>query len=309
MIPKLDAEFQRRVHLGDDFSCDAYVFRRAVHDGQYQEVRILHAGRILSAAWPQMLDVWRYMNSEGFRQAALSAGNRHVEIQFCPDIALIGCLSRDMGDVGDIISELERNHGLFREWDILVYFIDDKVPRKVFEILGRGSVVSRYEFADDARRLLHAHLRRRYDVISRRGVYTTMEHLLGESLDRITEPDPDRDTLGKKVRRVEGALKKHSSNDDVDTVIKYIELLLRMRNWNAHPKEEYAFKKRKEAWESVRDEAKRRQYVMVRDHDPNRPKPKTVDAQDFHDMVKNTLILTYKIKDWLDRYAAATGEP
>lgn len=312
MLPKLAAEFQQPVHLGDDFTCDSYVFRRLHHgqyQGGYQEVRILHAGRLLQAAHPQMLDVLKYMGSEGFVQAGHSAGNLYIEPPFCPDVALIGCLSRDIGDIEGLISELERNHGMFRGWDILVYFIDDKVPQKAFEIVGRGSVISRYEFAGEAVRLLHTHLRRRYDVISRRGAYTTMGHLLGESLDRVTTHDSDKETLGLKVNRATDVLKKHLPDNDVDTVIKYLDFLLRVRNWNAHPKEEYASKKREEAWGSVRDEARRRQYVMARKHDPNRPKRETPDEQDFHDMIKNVLILTYRIKDWLDAYAKVMGRP
>lgn len=252
-----------------------------------------------------MLKVWEYMNGEGFICHEHSVGNRCVWPSFCADIALIGCLSHNVADIGGLVSGLEQNHGLFREWDILVYSIDDKVPWKTFGVVGFGSAVTRYEFANDAVRLLHAHLRRRYDVISQRGAYTTMGHLLGESLDRITKPDSDKETLGLKVRRVVGVLEKHLPDNDVDVVIKYLHFLLSIRNWNAHPKEEYAFKKRKESWESVRAETIRRQYGMSRDHDPNRPKLETADAQDYHDIVKEHLILTYRIKDWLDGYATA----
>lgn len=307
MLPKLAAEFQHRVHLGDGFTCDSYVFRRSVHQGEYQEMRMLHVGRILPAAWPQMLDVLKYIGDEGFVCHKRSVGNRHVEPPFCPDIALIGCFSRDMEDIEDIISELERNHGMFRKLDMLVYFIDDKVPRKAFGVMGRSGVISRYEFANDAGRLIHMHLQRRYDVVARRGAYTTMDRMLTESLDRVAKPK-DGETLGAKVRRAGNILKKYLPDNDVDTVIKCLKLLLWVRNWNAHPGS-YAFRKRKEAYDSVRPELVRRQYSMARDHDPNRPKPKTADAQDLHDTVKNFLVLTYRIKDWLDAYAKAVGRP
>lgn len=309
MIPKLDAEFQRRVHLGDSFTCDSYVFRRGIHQGEYQEVRILHAGRLLPAAQPQMLDVLEYMGSEGFIQAEYSIGNQYVKPSFCPDVVLIGCLSGDVEHIKDVISELEQNHGIFREWDVLLYFIDDKVPPETFKILGRGGIASQYEFADDAKLLLHGHLRRRYDVISRRGVYTTVDRILSESLDHITKPDKDKDTLGKKVRRAVGVLETHQPNDDVATVIKYLILLLSMRNWNAHPTEEHAFKKRMEAWKSVRTETIKRQYLMARVHDANRPKRPTADEQAYHDNLKHMLVLTYKIKNWLIAYAKATSLP
>ena len=110
-----------------------------------------------------------------------------------------------------------------------------------------------------------------------------------------------------KVTRAKKVLEKHLPNGDMDVVIKCLDLLLRVRNWNAHPDEGYAFKKRKEAYESVRAELVKRQYRMDRYHDPNRPKRETADTQDYHDVVKNWLVFTYRIKDWLDAYAKTTG--
>ena len=255
-----------------------------------------------------MLSVWDHMNKEGFICKEHSVGNRCVEPPFCPDVALIGCLSQDMMDIEGVVSELERNHGMLRGWDMLVYFINDKVPgKKVFDVMGRGSVISRYEFTNEAVRLLHAHLRRRYDVIVSRGAYLTIDRMLTESPDRVT-PSSDKDTLGSKIHRAVDVLEKHLPDNDVSMVIKYLNLLLRMRNWDVHLGE-HAFEKRKEAWDVVRAETVRRQYWIDRKHDPNRPKPETPDAQDFHDNMKDLLVLTHRIKDWLDTYAKTVGRP
>lgn len=253
-----------------------------------------------------MLDVWRYMNNEGFSCHERSTRNRCVWPSVCADVALIGIHSRDIGDVEGIIAKLERNHGMFKGCDMLIYFIDNKVPWKTFEIMSIASTVTQYEFADEAVRLLHTHLRRRHDLVARRGVYVTIDRILTESLDRITVPE-DKDTLGSKINRTVSVLEKHLPDSDVDTVIKILKLLLQMRNFGIHLGDP-AFKKRKDAWDAVRDEMIRRGYHMDRGHDPNRPKSEA-DEQDYHDNMKDLLVPTYNINDWLDAYARVVGIP
>ncbi len=148
-------------------------------------------------------------------------------------------------------------------------------------------------------------MRRRTKVCEH--VCVTLDRLLTESLDKVAKPKSDRETLGSKIGRVTGILEKHQPDTEVDTVIKCLDFLLKARNWNAHPNEDYAFEKRKEAWESVRSEIIRRDYMISHVHDPRRPKSKTIDEQGYHDAMKDLSVLTYRIKDWLDEYVKVTG--
>lgn len=315
-LPKL-GKFQQDIILNDGFTCDLATFRK--YKSGYQEMRILHVskssipipGRSLKIleTKDQLSEIQQFMERLGYSQEDNKFHRTTIHPQFCPDVVIIGCFTQDIDYVKSLVQDLERNHGIFGVWDIMVYFIDEvptseveNVLKKVSGFLGGSGIISRYDFVREAECMIHAHLRRRYDVISRRGAYVTLfDRILTKSLDSFSSENNDV-TLGVKIGRVERILKKHSSNGDIPVILKILKLLLSARNWAIHLGDK-AFKKREAAWNEVRDDIMERGYPHLRVHPPNRPKSKMIDTQGRHEVLKTDTILTYRIKDWLEEYA------
>ena len=288
------------------FLCEMYVFRRSYYKGTYQDMRILHLSTMLDIAWPQMYDTLQNVANEGFRKTSYDRAEA-IKPWTYPDIIIIGCHSTDLRKLPDILDNIEKRHGIFREWDVLIYFIDDKIPFRAHEILKGCGVISQFDFSKDAICLINHHLRRRHDVISRRGAYVTMERKLTESLDHVVKPNQQKDSLGRKVNQFNKELseKIHCEHSkDLILVKKILDFLLKVRNWNAHPNEELSNKNRKNAWEDLKKQISECEFKFnTRIHDKWRPVPKTPDAQDYHDYMKYILMFTFMIKDWLEEFA------
>ena len=282
------------------FDGEMYRCRRAVYRGQYQEVRILHVSTALDGAGPEVRKITEYMNREGFMVDPPRYRSRIFQRDWMrADMLLLGCYSGEADRAYDILHEMERGlHGVLQTWDALWYFADGRVYWKALERM--DGICSNDEFSADGIGMVHAHLRRRYDVTSRRGLFVTLERLVGDSIDRLVVADPDYDTLGCKRKRLKDKIEENwnvAGDRDWNLFLAVTDFLLKARNYSAHPYESSSFGRRMDSWKEFKRVASRYGLdIPYRMHDG----PVEADAQNRQGFMKTLTIIARMAKAWLD---------
>ena len=257
-FPKFGAVLDRAQNFAQyGLEGQVYNCRRGVYRGEYQEVRILHASTDLDGAGLETAKILKYMNQCGFVVDPPRYRGREFHREWIrADMLLLGCYSRRADCAYDAMLEMERGlHGMVRGWDVLWYFADDKVYWKEIERMGGSGVCSSSEFSSDGISMVHAHLRRRYDITSRRGLYVTLERLVGDGIDRLVAANPIYDTLGSKISRFTKKIEGNWNvvgNRDWDLFVATVNFLLKARNYSSHPFESSSFNKRMDSWKEFR---------------------------------------------------------
>ncbi len=302
-LPKL-GEFQQDIILNRGFTCDLTTLRK-YEKSRYQEMRLLHIRRDIEIPETndQVSKLHRFIESLEYRKEGHEFYKRIIHPWFCPDVVIIGHFMQDSDYIKSLSYDLERYYGIFRRWDIMVYFIDAILPNKtenleeVHEVLKDIGEHAPPNFIRHAEHIVDAHVRRRDDVTTRQGAYVTLfDRMLTESLDSFLGKNND-DTLGQKIGKVEEILNQHGPNKDVDFILKILNFLVSVRNFAIHLGDK-AFKNRLTAWSKVRDDIRKGGYLPSCIHSAD--KPKTLAPH--HEFFKLNTILTYRIKDWLEEY-------
>ena len=219
-FPKFGSVLDRkRIFAEYGFDGEMYVCRRGIYRGEYQEVCILHIGTNLYGAGLEVYKIIEYMNGEGFVVDPPQYRGRVFQRDWIrADILLFGCYSKKADDAYKVMLEMERGlHGISREWDVMWYFADGCIYWKELKRMGGSGVCSNNEFSTDGICMMHAHLRRRYNLTFRRGLFVTLERLVGDGIDRLVLANPDYDTFGRKIYRFKKEVeKKWNVMDDRD---------------------------------------------------------------------------------------------
>ena len=268
---------------------------------------MLHASTCRSGARPEIGKIVKYMNGEGFAVEHMQDSG----LIFHPDgpiadVLLLGCNSRQMERAKEAMDEMERGlHGILREWDVLWYFTDGHVPDHALRHMDGSGLCADDRFAAEGICMMRAHIRRRHDATSHRGLHITLEQWIVDGIDRIVPPNPKWDSFGKKVKR----LKKHIGADGRDKELFFAatEFLMKMRNRSSHPNDNTSFKKRRESYNHFEKVAARYAFDFdqfigheVPTDDPNH--------QDWHVLRRACVALARIARAWLEEYYAALPE-
>ena len=255
-FPKFGA-VQDRTWRFDEYGLDVEMYWcYRSHYRECQEVRILHASTYRPGAWPEILKIIQYMNGEGFRVEYKPYGGREFHQEWSTaDVLLLGCDSKQAARVRGAMDEMERGlHGVLREWDVLWYFADGRVPREARLHMGGSGLCAGDRFSAEGIRMVRAHIRRRHDTTAQRGLYVTQEQWIVDGIDRIIPPDPEWDNFGQKVN----LLKKCIGTDgrDRDLFFAVTEFLMEVRNRSSHPKVSSSFDNRMASYQELKAKAR-----------------------------------------------------
>lgn len=255
--PKFWAVQDKMWRFGDyGFDVEMYRCHRP-HYGECQEVRILHMSTYRPGAWPEVLKIIQYMNSAGF----VVEYKRYVGQVFhqdwsTADVLLLGCDSKQVARARRIMDEMERGlHGVLREWDVLWYFADGRVPRKARLHMDGSGLCAGDRFSADGLRMVHAHIRRRHDTTAQRGLYVTLGQWVADGIDRIVPPNPRWDNFGKKVDRLKKCI--GTGGRDRDMFFAVVEFLMELLNRSSHPRVSSSFDNRMESYQNLKTVARR----------------------------------------------------
>ena len=82
------------------------------------------------------------------------------------DVLLLGCDSKEVG---------RGLHGVLREWDVLWYFADDRMPYDARMYMDWSGLCASDVFSMEGVRMIRTHIRRRHDITAQRGLYVTLK--------------------------------------------------------------------------------------------------------------------------------------
>lgn len=275
--------FQSPIILRDGFKCDLLAFS-GTYGGEYCEMRLLRVGPDPSS---NVAAAERFMCRNGFESSRKVSGSSRIEASFCPDIVVVDCPAADV--LRTLPLSLERNHGLFPQWDILLRFADCSAA----DGASRKAGIPATSFPDDVAPFSYSHLRRRVDFISCRGAYIEMSYMLEAALGRAVG-SMKGEALGRKVDR---ALKLP---DIPGLMADSLRFLNKMRNCMAHPSDAGAVKKMAKAHSAAVPTLKAAGYTLDREYAGHVSLPRPGTIQQLHDMTKFTLILAHAVAEWLD---------
>ena len=123
------------------------------------------------------------------------------------DVLLLGCDSKQAARVRGAMDEMERGlHGVLREWDVLWYFADGRVPREARLHMGGSGLCAGNRFSAEGIRMVRAHIRRRHDITAQRGLYVTLGQWIADGIDLTVTPNPRWDNFGKRWIGLRSAL-------------------------------------------------------------------------------------------------------
>ena len=277
----------------------AMYWCRRMHYGECQEVRVLHASTYLHGTWPEIQKILEYMNGEGFVVEHKQYASRRFCLEWMSaDVLLLGCDSKEWRRIIEALTEMERGLlGVWRGWDILWYFADDRVPRAVRMHMGGSGLATNDRCSAEGIRMIRAHIRRRFDVVARRGLFVTLEQWIADSIDRLVPARQDYDTFGRKVDRLKSKMKGVEGDRDWDLFVAATELLMEARNRSSHPRVTSSFNQRNMAYDEFKKVA--RTYGFEIPHIAHGC-PSNTDSQDRQAYMKMLVAMARMAKTWLD---------
>ena len=214
------------------------------------------------------------------------------------DVLLLGCDSNEVARVGEAMREME--HGLLgtlREWDVLWYFVDGRVPRDARIRMGGSGLCRNDAFSEEGIRMVRAHVRRRFDITAQRGLFITLEQWITDGIDRLVTPNPRRDNFGQKVNRLKSKMDEVTGDRDWDLFIATVEFLMEARNRSSHPRVSSSFDSRQDAYDEFKKVARRYGFeIPPADHGC----PIETDSQNRQVFMKLLVALSRMAKVWLD---------
>ena len=298
-FPKFGAVQDRMLHFAEYGLDVAMYWCRRMHYGECQEVRILHASTYLDGAQPEIQKILQYMNGEGFLvEYKRYAGRRFRREWMSADVLLLGCDSKEWRRIIEALTEMERGLlGVWRGWDVLWYFADGRVPHVARMHMGGGGLCSNDGFSAECIRMMHAHIRRRFDVVTRRGLLVTLEQCIAGSIDRLVDANQNYDTFGRKVDRLKFKMKDVKGNRDWDLFVAAAEFLMEARNRSSHPSVTSSFKLRQETYGEFKKVAREYGFEIP---PPTHGCPIDTDSQNRQAYMKLLVALTRMAKAWLD---------
>lgn len=303
-FPKFRA-VQDRMWRFDEYGLDVEMYWcYRSHYGECQEVRILHVSTYRPGAWPEILKIIQYMNSEGFYvEYKRYSGWRFHQEWSTADVLLLGCDSKQVARVRDAMNEMECGlHGVLREWDVLWYFVDGRVPREARQHMGGSGLCAGDRFSADGIRMMRAHIRRRHDLTAQRGLYVTLGQWIADGIDRIVQPNPKWDNFGRKVDRLKKCI--GTGDRDRDMFFAVVEFLMEMLNRSSHPNVSSSFDNRMASYQDLK--AKARRYGIDLGLFTKHGCPKTQDGkpshQDWHVGRRSSVAWAHIARAWLNDY-------
>ena len=224
------------------------------------------------------------------------------------DVLLLGCESRHMTRVIDAMKEMECGlHGVLREWDVLWYFMDDRVPRKAYLHMDGSGLCVTDRFSQEAIHMIHAHLRRRHDLTAQRGLFATSEQWIADGIDLIITPKPEWDTTDKKISRFEKCI--GTGDRDRDLFFVVADFLIGMRNRSAHPNVSSSFDSRMSNYQDLKKKGHQYGFDIhwaSRHGCPSRQEGEPTH-QDRHGVRRGVVALARIARAWLNDYAISLG--
>ena len=278
----------------------AMYWCRRMYYGECQEVRILHASTYLHGTRPEVHKIIQYMNSEGFLVEHKQYEGREFRQEWSTaDMLLLGCDSNETARAKEAITEMERGLlGVWRGYDVLWYFADGHVPSDARLHMNGSILCSNDVFSAEAICMVHAHLRRRFDVVSQRGLFVTMEQLIADAIDRLVAANPKYDEFGRKVNRLKNAKKKiRGGGRDWSLFFAATEFLMEVRNRSSHPKVTSSFENRMKSYKEFKETAFKYGLDLP---SVRHGCPIETDSQNRHVTIKTCMVLTGMAKAWLD---------
>ena len=305
-IPKFGAVQDRMGSFGEHgLIGEMYVCYRW-YLNEPQEVRILHLSTNLVVSRPEVVRVIEYMNSVGFVCTRKYVGKNFHKEWIAADVLLFGCESKHTTHMLNAMDEMERGlHGVLREWDVLRYFMDDRIPQKSYLHLDGSDMCVTSQFSQEAIHMIHAHLRRRHDLVAQRGLFDTLEQWIADGIDLIIPPKQKWDTTDKKISRLE----KHigTGGRDRDLFFAVADFLIGIRNRSAHPNVDSSFNSRMSNYQDLKK--KGHQYGfdihLAARHDCPIRQDGEPSCQDRHAGRRGDVVLARMARAWLNDYAAA----
>lgn len=219
-------------HIMANFGIEMFRFTD-VSRVRARRVNILHFGTDLAAAEPEMDKIVRFMALEGYLDVEHERG---MHPWGDTDMLVVGSDEARFTSVHYVLWCVSIGlFGLVPYWDVLWYGTD-YTPQPNLHVSMRP-LCSGPEFSRDATYLVHAHIRRRDDIMALRGAYNSILIEIEGQIDKMMKEKEtwkmrsvDKMKEFKKKLEAEG-----HSGPEVALFFAVVDVLRNSRNVGAHP--------------------------------------------------------------------------